>query len=72
MTGEAGLGAEDLRRLCTIANSTFEDLAEFPTAHSDFEVLIQALSEAAERLSSVTWDILNPEEFEALATGGRE
>lgn len=72
MTGKADFGPGHLRRLNEIANRTYEDLSEIPTAHSDLEVLIQALSEAAERLSAVTWEILHPEESEAVSTGGEQ
>lgn len=72
MTGETNFSPDDLRRLNEIADRTYQDLSEIPAAHSDLEVLIQALSEAAERLSAVTWEILHPEESEAVSAEGEQ
>lgn len=68
MTGEDGFSNDDLRRLDEIANRTFHELSEIPTARAELETLTQALCEAAGRLSDFTHELLHSE-VEAVSVG---
>ncbi|SFB14874.1 hypothetical protein SAMN05421688_3246 [Poseidonocella pacifica] len=72
MIDKALLERGDLRRLADIANRTYDELIEIPTASPHLEVLIQALSEAADRLSAVTHEMLHPEEYRSISEGDEQ